>query len=208
MKNIKNIYTCLFLSLGMLFMACEDEETDGVSFVTSYPTFELEGGSIISIVSGGSFTDPGVTATEDGKQLEVSVSGQVDTSTPGLYTLTYSATNSDGFDGTASRLIVVTAEDVSGTDLSGTYQRGATTTTFTKVVDGYYTSSNLWGDGNGVSGGFIHTGGTNILVPVQASKYGRFHGAGQLTGDGMSMSFTLLDPPNTGITLNRVYVKQ
>ncbi|UII20182.1 DUF5011 domain-containing protein [Fulvivirga ligni] len=208
MKHINKIYILLFMLASFSMFSCEDEETDDVSFITNYPVFELEGDAIISIVAGGSYSEPGVVATEDGQELEVTVLGTVNATTPGQYTVTYSATNSDGFDGTAQRLVIVTSEDVSGVDLSGAYVRGTTTTTYTKQASGYYTSNNLWGDTNGVAGAFIHTGGDQILVPIQNSRFGRYEGSGTITVDGLSMSFTLLDPPNTGVTLNRVLQKQ
>src|SRR5687767_10995235 len=73
MRNIKCIFVWLICILAIT--GCEDENTDNVSFVTSYPSFEVEGGNLISVVSSdGSFIDPGVSATLDGREVEVTIS--------------------------------------------------------------------------------------------------------------------------------------
>ena len=57
---------------------------------------------------GGSFEDPGATATDavDG-DIDVTVTGTVDTSTVGSYTITYTATDSSGNTSTATRVVNV-----------------------------------------------------------------------------------------------------
>lgn len=57
---------------------------------TTPPTITLSGNSTIYVEYGDSFTDPGATATDihDGN-VQVGVSGTVDTNTLGSYTLTY-----------------------------------------------------------------------------------------------------------------------
>lgn len=209
MKKINSliyIIVCVFA-----LVSCEDE-TDDVSFITSYPTFAMEGEAIISIVKGGSFNDPGITATEGEDEIEVTVEGTVDMAQAGVYVLTYSATNSDGYVGSTTRTVVVTDVDVSGTDLSGAYKRNNVTApptnTVTKIVNGYYQASNGSGDGNNLALKFVHTGGTNILIPVQSSQFGRINGTGTLTANGYTCTITFLDPPNTGFSLSRSFTKQ
>lgn len=51
----------------------------------------LRGEQIVTLQTGAVFHDPGATATADGKVVEVTVSGKVDTDTPGTYTLCYRA---------------------------------------------------------------------------------------------------------------------
>lgn len=205
-------FKIFLLAFSFLWVGCEDEETDDVSFVTSYPVFELTGGEVISIVAGGAFVDPGVVATEDGNEIPVTTIGSVDTSTPGVYQLTYVATNQDGFEGSATREVVVTEEDVSGTDLSGTYLRNNDVAnpliTVIKIAEGYYETSNASGDGNRIAARFLHVGGDEILIPIQSSRFGRFEGSGVITAVGFDLQLVLIDPPNTGITLNRSFWKQ
>lgn len=210
MKSIKLIY--LITMFAVLLVSCNDDSTDNVSFVTSYPTFAMEGDAILSVIKGSPFVDPGVTATEGETEIDVITEGTVDTTTPGVYTITYSATNSDGYQGSTSRTVVVTDEDVSGTDLSGNYKRNNNpalpTNTVTKIVSGYYQASNGSGDGNNIAVKFIHTGGTNLIIPVQPSQFGRIQGTGQITATGYTCVISLIDPPNAGINLNRSFTKQ
>jgi hypothetical protein len=66
--------------------------------VNARPEITLNGDSEIIIYAGETFTDPGATATdfEDGT-VTVTVGGDtVDTSTPGIYTITYDAVDSHG----------------------------------------------------------------------------------------------------------------
>ena len=115
-------YSLFFAASLFMFTACEDDEnTANVSEITYYPVFELEAGSVIAVEEGTSFTDPGVTVTEEGQPIEFQTSGSVDTSTPGFYTLTYSATNKDGFTATESRTVVVIEPGFPELDLEGTY---------------------------------------------------------------------------------------
>jgi hypothetical protein len=63
------------------------------------PTITLNGNASIAIDVGDSFTDPGATASdpEDGDiSADIVVSGTVNTSSAGTYTLRYNVTDSDG----------------------------------------------------------------------------------------------------------------
>jgi len=63
-----------------------------------------------TIIAGNSWTDAGATATDDvDGTLSVTASGSVNTSTVGSYTITYTATDSAGNIGTATRIVTVTA---------------------------------------------------------------------------------------------------
>ena len=62
----------ILLGLAFLgFSACEKETTEGLSKVTNYPLFDVSGASTVYVEEGGSFTDPGVVATENGQEIEV-----------------------------------------------------------------------------------------------------------------------------------------
>ena len=63
------------------------------------PTLSLKGNSSVSIIKGNKYSESGYTASDkcDGDLKDkVTVSGKVDTSKTGTYTLTYSVTNSYG----------------------------------------------------------------------------------------------------------------
>ncbi len=75
------------------------------------PELTLLGSSEITLTEGGSFQEPGYAAQDncDGDITgNVTVSGQVDTGTPGQYTLTYSV--SDGYGNTVSATRTVTVK--------------------------------------------------------------------------------------------------
>ncbi len=77
---------------------------------TTAPTVSLTGDTIMSLVQFETFTDPGATATDDvDENITVTVSGNVDTDTPGTYTLTYTATDSAGNSASVTRTVTVTA---------------------------------------------------------------------------------------------------
>jgi len=79
---------------------------------TTAPVVTLNGAAAMQVTQGGTFTDPGATATDnvDGNLTSKIVeTGKVDTSTVGLYTLTYSATDAAGNTGSVSRVVSVVA---------------------------------------------------------------------------------------------------
>lgn len=95
-------------TLGLI--SCNDDHdqlTD--SRVTYFANLELLGDEVIEINVGETFTDPGYIATEGEEDItsKVKVTGSVDTSKGGFYTLTYSVSNKDNFSVEASRLVMV-----------------------------------------------------------------------------------------------------
>lgn len=77
---------------------------------TTAPVITLNGSDPMSVPQGSTFTDPGATAVDnvDGS-VPVSVSGSVNTATPGSYTLTYTATDSAGNTARKNRTVNVVA---------------------------------------------------------------------------------------------------
>lgn len=79
------------------------------------PTVSLLGEAAVQIPQGAGWTDPGATAAAaDGTTLSVAVAGSVDVNTPGIYTVTYRATDSEGRIGEASRIVSVLAPSMEG----------------------------------------------------------------------------------------------
>jgi hypothetical protein len=79
---------------------------------TTPPVVTLTGSAAMALTVGDTFTDPGATAIDetDGDLTPgIVVTGSVDTATPGMYTLTYSATDAAGNTGSASRTVSVVA---------------------------------------------------------------------------------------------------
>ena len=52
---------------------------------------KLQGDAVMTVEKGDAFEDPGATALADGRTVDVKVTGEVDTQTPGTYTLCYRA---------------------------------------------------------------------------------------------------------------------
>jgi uncharacterized repeat protein (TIGR01451 family) len=70
------------------------------------PTLTVNGDAEITLECGTPFTDPGATATVCGSPVQVTTSGSVDVHTPGIYSITYSAT-ANGFTVEATRIVTV-----------------------------------------------------------------------------------------------------
>lgn len=75
---------------------------------TSLPVITLAGDQTVSINAGDAWSDAGATAvdTVDG-EVDVSVTGEVDNGTAGVYTLTYTATDVAGNTGSAIRTVTI-----------------------------------------------------------------------------------------------------
>ncbi|WP_198440165.1 DUF5011 domain-containing protein [Pareuzebyella sediminis] len=139
---------CIALSfLGLAFnIACDGEETNDVSLVTNYATVEIIGNRTTVINVGEPYTDPGATSEIAGTPAEYTTSGTVDTSTPGVYTLTYETINVDGFAASARRVVVVLDTEPSAFDLSGSWARtNGSPATIVKISDREYTHNNAGG---------------------------------------------------------------
>jgi len=119
MKNI--IKTIAFLVAVLLLASCHKITSEGVTQITYYPSITIIGGDL-TIELGTDFTDPGYIVMEGENDItsKTIVRGTVNTNKVGLYRLSYSATNVDGFSGSATRKVYV-YDPSSSTDLSGTY---------------------------------------------------------------------------------------
>ena len=71
------------------------------------PTINIIGDNPATVELGGSYTDPGITASDDSGQVSTTTSGTVDTDTVGSYTITYTATDASGNSSTATRTVNV-----------------------------------------------------------------------------------------------------
>lgn len=89
------------------------------------PVIELKGGSELHFAVGECFIDPGWTATDDQDgDLSYSVlcKGQVDTSQPGTYIISYTVTDSAGNQSRVTRTILITDETPPVIELMGDSQ--------------------------------------------------------------------------------------
>jgi hypothetical protein len=150
----------------------------GISKIVYFPIVSIKGDRIVAFTAGTTFTDPGVNATLNGKPTTVVTSPTISSSTsPGVYTVTYTATNPEGYTASDWRYVVVVPSAavsdpvVAANDFSGTYLRAATgvTSTWTKISTGVYQVENPGGATVGVGKIAVVTNfsGTTISMPAQ-----------------------------------------
>jgi hypothetical protein len=158
--------------LVLFVISCDSDETDNISFVTTYPVITIEGDQIYTTAIGQPYTDPGASAMVGEDPVDLNVAGEVDTSTPGVYPILYTATNQDGFSRVASRQVVVYDPDTDEVDLSGNYLRAATgvTVTVTKIGPSTYHINDAGGFGSTfLDVTFIHVEGDELVIPLQTA---------------------------------------
>jgi hypothetical protein len=177
----------LILSSFCLFAGCAKEEEInnsetqvGHSKVIFFPSIEIKGDHVIILQQGETFTDPGATAILNGQPVQYATAGTVNTSTPGIYYLTYEAKNAEGYSASDYRSVAVIGNDVSDArDLSGTYARyvggsaNGQTSTWTKTAKGVYTVVNP-GGATGVTAIAVNYTGNRIAIPPQPTSAGQF----------------------------------
>ena len=100
-KNIFNLSAITLVAMGTVFTGCQKDDIGA-------PVVTLTGSASQTIFLHGTYTEAGATATdeEDGAITPIN-SGSVDEDLAGVYTLTYTATDAAGNDGTATRTVTV-----------------------------------------------------------------------------------------------------
>lgn len=130
--NCKIINTFLIVLIVVSFFSCNKKDnfnypdgTVGISSIVYFPVVSLKGESTVIIPVGSSFQDPGVSATLNGQNVTPTVTGNVDASTPGIYWLTYTAKNSQGYSSSVGRVVIIKSANPQSPDYSGSWQRNA-----------------------------------------------------------------------------------
>lgn len=174
----------IFSFLAVVFMAACNEkdiidnaQQVGISKVTYYPTVTVTGAGYIAVAKGTAFTDPGGTGEAGGASVPVVTSGTVNINTVGVYIVTYTATNTDGFTASARRFVVVYSTDAGATanDFSGNYARttNGSVATWTKIAPGTYQVFNPGGaPGTNLTIIAFNPTGNTINVPNQPASDG------------------------------------
>ena len=205
MKHYK--YIVLMVSLIFLF-SCE-KETEGISRITEYATFDMQGADFMFVTANSTFTDPGVTARQGETDLPVDIKGTVNTAVPDVYTIQYSATNSDGFPASVQRIVAVVAA-LPTADLSGNYQVVHATRTTKMVITknngilGYYRASNSWWQSSPIPLDFVDMGDGTIKVLRGSSPYGGHYGVGTISTTG-DIKFTITMPDQNNLVYNTTW---
>ena len=215
--KIRSIICSVFL-VSILF-SCNKTDFNypagmvGSSKIVYFPSVTIKGDRLMIISQGSPFTDPGVDAILNGAPLQYTTSGSVDANTPGIYGLTYTASNPEGFSASDWRTVVVIGNDISANDFSGVYLRPATgiTSTWTKTGDGIYSVENPGGSsGVGMTVIAVNYAGTQIAIPHQISP-----DFGEVSSSNESYSLTPAPPTYSWVfhaggygTALRTFVKQ
>ena len=180
-NNMKKILLSILVCSGLFVLAsCEKKvTTEDTSKVTYYVTFDLEGEETMLVPLNGTYVEPGFTATENGvdvkSKCEITITDAngveyptIPTDAPGFFTITYAATNADGFGASTERQVFVYDPTLT-VSMAGTYSvdmaaskygkagktyayyapnysyTGTPTVSFTEVAPGFYQASDLMG---------------------------------------------------------------
>ena len=217
---MKKFIPLFYSLLAVLFFACNKNEIHntedkvGISRVTQFPVLTLNGDRYMTIEVGGTFTDPGIVATEGGATIPYTTDGSVNAGEVGVYNITYTAVNKDGFPASLTRTVVVYSTEASaaGNDLSGTYVRSSNgvESTWTKIAPGVYTVVNPGGAlGVNLTVVVFNQTGFTIHMPEQTISDGSTMSSAQevySTGPPATYTWQILNPGyGTGL---RTFVKQ
>lgn len=217
--KINALLILLFMTIGLA--SCDKEKdynypagTVGRSKIVNFPLIETKGDRLIILSQGATYTEAGATATLGGATTTYTTAGTVNTAQGGVYNLTYTASNPEGYTASDWRTVVVIGNDVSANNFSGTYLRQVTgvTSTWTKTANGIYTVENPGGAGAGVGLTVlaVNYSGTKIAIPHQISN-----DFGEVSSGSESYTLTPAPPQYSWIffaggygTGSRVFVKQ
>ena len=105
---MKKIIIALFIT-SFVFTACTSVDTANVSKITYFPVFTISGANPTFVKQGSPYVEPGAVAKANGVVVPTvtTAAGQyrgttsLNTSLSDQYLVSYSATNSDGFAGSA-----------------------------------------------------------------------------------------------------------
>lgn len=108
----KNILfaTMLAMAAPLVLTSCSDDESEGKSRITYYPTIEIQGDDPYLAAKGSTYQDPGYVSIMGGVDVsdQVTVTGLPNMNKSGDYTVTYTTVkNEDGFDASATRRVIV-----------------------------------------------------------------------------------------------------
>ena len=119
------LYGLLFFTASLGLTSCsKDQHTD--TRVTNYIVLTINGDQVVYVNAGDTYVDAGCKAEAAGQDVsdKVVTTNPVDTKVIGPYTVTYKATNEDGFSSSATRTVYV-GDPLLGNVSSGTNRKTA-----------------------------------------------------------------------------------
>lgn len=158
--------------IALLLVSCDVESTEGLSSITNYAVIDIIGDTEVIINQGDSWTDPGADVVLAGEPFSYETSLVVDTNSPGVYYIDYSAVNAEGFPASARRTVVVVSTAPSIYNLEGSWARSnGSPGLCTQVSDRYYTYDNAGGvtGENQLTVTFINVNDDQIYIPFHES---------------------------------------
>lgn len=239
----------IFISITIVGIICScssDLDTGDVSRLTSFPIITQTGSPEILVPLNTEFIDPGASAVAGSVSVEVQAtyaSGTyqgatgINTSVPDNYLVTYSAENSDGFDGTSIRSVWVANTGDLTTSIEGLYlsdvqrapdfvpsaqyddlkyvliwKTGDNTYEISHAVGGYYDFGRAYGAGYAARGAEITVNdlATNDFTITQAvfPIWGNVADITEFTVDAANKMITYTGTGNFGNGAFKVQLKQ
>ena len=119
------LYGLLFFTASLGLTSCsKDQHTD--TRVTNYIVLTINGDEVVYVNAGDTYVDAGCKAEAAGQDVsdKIVTTNPVDTKVIGPYTVTYKATNEDGFSSSANRYVYV-GEPLVGTVSPGSYRQNS-----------------------------------------------------------------------------------
>lgn len=191
---MKKLTILSILAISSLQGCNNDLESEGLSRITYFPEFILEGNDFYLIDEGADFVEPGVTVLEQGAEIPYNATfrgrytGYSGTSigvSPDQYNLAYNAVNRDGFTATAGRTIAaVTTGDLTNS-IEGAYSSNPVRITglsyspnlvlIWKIAPNVYEIScsvgGFYGDGRGDGDASLSRGGTITINNLATNDF-------------------------------------
>jgi hypothetical protein len=177
----KQYFNLIIILLLVAFVAACSKDSEDVSRETAYPVLKIKGDQFMTIAKGSTFTDPGIDATIGGSPVQYQTEGTVNAATPGVYKLTYSAVNSDGYSAVVKRWVGVYESNIIGKDYSGVWKRTTgVITNWTKDANnqGLYVTDNVGGVNLATSPAFgfdiriFNIKDSTLVIPLQPATIG------------------------------------
>ena len=119
------LYGLLFFTASLGLTSCsKDQHTD--TRVTNYIVLTINGDEVVYVNAGDTYVDAGCKAEAAGQDVsdKIVTTNPVDSKVIGPYTVTYMATNEDGFSSSANRYVYV-GEPLVGTVSPGSYRQNS-----------------------------------------------------------------------------------